>query len=1123
MFSKRYLGLALVACVALHLANRTAPPITPALGDAGVAIEGSFTRDGEYPGDPFADARGVRTWASWSGSDDNLGQIAIGPFPAPKILRFGTGGYPHNTGNALYVERVDTGERHLVETANVGERWHVVDVELPAEWRGQSVRLVAVDRAKGYTGWLGVTEPVRGGRSEGIRALIDTLAAWAITGLLFGTIYFAAAGWLADRTRTPADHDGDDDEKAAFPAHWIPLLAGAAVAACGYVVFWVYLANPLLGKIASWSLVGAATLAVLGRRPTPSAGARETVRAALLMLAVGGFHLGLVHLFPTEHDFFTLTANRYREARPHENAFSHGVAEKLFSNQLFQLEGNVRASLGATPVQAGAQLLITPAAKRLAPDRRTFAAMAAFWLQLLWVPAGYGLLRTLGLSRARAIGWVAVAALCGVLACNTVFTNAQFAAGALACGGFAFCALRPRLAGPTPPGPALACGALLALAWLTDARALLPLLALLPWGIGRALRGEGRSMLLVAAVFMVATLPVMALRAGGSPPEAPAKPERTWREIWNDKTAALCMPLVSDFSTLVDLSPATATERRDEERTHPLRALTWWPALAIVALGLGGRRIFSARRGALLALGGWTAATFTLWCLTASTIDKITTDAAPGALLLGLLVLFTVVLEHGGRGWLAGLAVLQALTFASTWAIANSTIHGPPTGLPWLLATAMVLGGFGLTAYRRGSDDDLVREQPTAPSHWQTRLVAWWRDPQLNVWVLAALALLLFLRKPHALHTAQLWAEDGAIFLTQNDSDGLRAWFMPYMGYLHLLPRLIAWTASLTFDPAWWPTFYNGVSFAIWLAVLGRIFSPRLDLPGKPWLVLAFFLGPNTGEVLFNITNLQWLTAFVLLQQALMRPPATRVERAVDLVSAVLTGLTGPFVIVFAPLFAWRWWRDRRTDNLVLLLIVGACAATQAWFVVHTGGRFDYQAAPFQPVAALNVLARRLFIWPLIGKSLALALPPRVVGALGGLFLASLIAWALRPHPRRPLRVKIIAAIGFIVLAGVYRTRPDTWAADNLYYADRYFYIPRVLFAWLLIWEFDAVPRVVALIARTTCLVAVIVHLPDYPIPAPIDYHWPRQVEPIRRGVPAEIPILPEGWTFDYHGRPAGK
>jgi hypothetical protein len=108
------------------------------------------------------------------------------------------------------------------------------------------------------------------------------------------------------------------------------------------------------------------------------------------------------------------------------------------------------------------------------------------------------------------------------------------------------------------------------------------------------------------------------------------------------------------------------------------------------------------------------------------------------------------------------------------------------------------------------------------------------------------------------------------------------------------------------------------------------------------------------------------------------------------------------------------------------------------------------------------------------------------------------------------------------LLVGVYRTRPDTWTSDNLLFADRYFYIPRVLFAWLLIWELDAIPRAIAIVARLACLLAVVVHLRDYQIAAPPDYHWAEHVDPIRRGVPAEIPTLPAGWSMEYHGRPRG-
>ena len=56
--------------------------------------------------------------------------------------------------------------------------------------------------------------------------------------------------------------------------------------------------------------------------------------------------------------------------------------------------------------------------------------------------------------------------------------------------------------------------------------------------------------------------------------------------------------------------------------------------------------------------------------------------------------------------------------------------------------------------------------------------------------LLAALVLVLALHKPGALHTPQLWAEDGSVFLNHQDFYGARALLLPYMGYLHTIPRL---------------------------------------------------------------------------------------------------------------------------------------------------------------------------------------------------------------------------------------------------------------------------------------------------------------------------------------------
>ena len=119
-----------------------------------------------------------------------------------------------------------------------------------------------------------------------------------------------------------------------------------------------------------------------------------------------------------------------------------------------------------------------------------------------------------------------------------------------------------------------------------------------------------------------------------------------------------------------------------------------------------------------------------------------------------------------------------------------------------------------------------------------------------------------------------------------------------------------------------------------------------------------------------------------------------------------------------------------------------------------------------------------------------------------------LTVWALRPHPRRLLRARIAGAFVAIAGACLWRIRPDTWPYPDLVNGDSYFFIPRILLLWLLIWEFDARPRRhVAFAARALCVIGLVLELPHHALPAPRDFHWASLCDPIRRGEPARIPF----------------
>jgi hypothetical protein len=1135
MFPRLSLFLASVLVVALLFRARDAQRPEAALVGMPAEVAGQFTADGGwFPGEPLLTRGPVRAWGSWSGNDDHRGRLVLGPFPAPTRLQFAASGYPARAGNLLAVELAESGERRTLDTgSDIGERWRVLYWETPVTWQGRPIRIVAVDEATGPGGWLAVTEPLRGGRGEGASALTVTLAGFAWNGLLLLLLWHAAVGWLGPR--------------GWFASQWLPLAGAGAIAAAAYGVFWAFFAHPWLGRIAAGGLLAGA-LVLVGRRAAPSLPAEARLTARLTAL-IGCGSLALLHLFPSLLSFDDLAANRFRERMPSDNVLPYDVASRLHAglpptHPLAQWQSSDRP-----PLQAGWELLTWGAGEVAGLDARTASGTAAVWFQLLWVPAAYGLLRTLGLRPARAAGWTAAIALTGFCVQHTTFTWPKLSSAAFLLGAWVQWFAPPE--GTRRRRDFMLGAAWAALAWLSHGGAAFSLLALAPAVLRGVRGGEWRGWALAAGVFLAAATPWLAYQRLYEPPanrllkwhlagaEAPdprglgetlrtAYAGLTWSEILAHKAANFRVLLAGNWRALGDFSAEHAKARRHDEFFFLFRTLTWWhagTALLLAALLLPrGRAALAGTTRLQAGLLLWSALTLALWCLLMFTPQSTVIHQGSLAVPLVLFLLLSRWCDAAGSWTLPLIAGLQLATLAANYARPNEIISGPPTGLPLLLISAAGLAALLLIA-PRGTGAETRTPVPPPPS--APRLAKAAPTPESVaepgptgrrlLLLLFAVAALLALRKPDALLNPQLWAEDGSVFLVEQEQLGAAAILQPYMGYLHLLPRLTAWSAAQILDPAWWPGWYNGIAFLVWCGVLARTLSSRLPLPHRPWLALAVIAGPQTGEILGTITNAQWVTALLLVQQALLLRPKTIAQRAGDLLLVAGAGLTGPFVAILLPLLAWKWWRERDRDALAALLVAGAAAT---WQLAHLLPASGAAGGPDDPLQALVIMTRRLLIWPFLGPGAAHGLPDAIIAGAGLAIGTAFLAWVLRPHPRREIRLRLLGAAGLLLAAGVLRTRPDTWPQDDLIFADRYFFLPRLLLVWLVILELDAVPRLAAWAARLGLAAYLLLPVPRFILPAAPDYRWREHCAPIRAGTPARIPILPEDWILDYPGRP---
>lgn len=378
----------------------------------------------------------------------------------------------------------------------------------------------------------------------------------------------------------------------------------------------------------------------------------------------------------------------------------------------------------------------------------------------------------------------------------------------------------------------------------------------------------------------------------------------------------------------------------------------------------------------------------------------------------------------------------------------------------------------------------------------------------------ALVVLLMVARRPESFARPQFWAEDGAIFFNQADHLGWRCLFIPYGGYLHFLLRVAASLAS-ALDPLWVPAAYVAANAAALGGVALALFSPRLDLPRRPWLAFALVAVPQAGEVFNNLTNTQWITALGLVLLLLARD-AERVGQSIfDGVVAVSVGLTGLYSTLFAPLFVVRALRRRTVSASVLAALVSLAGGVQLAVLIRSSEPLS-SGGPFDPVALLTIVGRRLgaalLPTPWLGRP---AWMPFVAGA--GMALIATLAWiGWRRPERRETRAFLWGCLVVVFAATAWKFHGGRMLAvgNN---GDRYFFLPKVLLLWLLILEWN-LAGAWRWFVRSCTVLAVAAVVASFRFAPYRDYHWPAWAAKIRAHQPVAVPINPPGFGFFYPG-----
>lgn len=315
------------------------------------------------------------------------------------------------------------------------------------------------------------------------------------------------------------------------------------------------------------------------------------------------------------------------------------------------------------------------------------------------------------------------------------------------------------------------------------------------------------------------------------------------------------------------------------------------------------------------------------------------------------------------------------------------------------------------------------------------------RHPSSTMMALSVVvtAALYCSRSGDAILHPQFIAEDGAIFFQEAKLFGLETLVLPYSGYLHLIPRMVALVANL-FTTAAAPTFYIAASVAIVIWSAATIATANLSYA---WLLAPLCMAAPGGEETFGtLTNVQWLTQAALLLVITSSTPSKPSVRSNQIAFTVAASLSGPFSIFATPLAAWRIC-THKTDRHSWLVggIVLVAAMIQLNFVLRVPSPYEGIRAP------LHLLPVMLDRW--VGQVSHTGLTDKPVRFRQDLFMGGAMLLACATGSRELRMLYVYAAT---VLAGTFlRFIPDSYYFDSPGVGERYFYIPRLIILWSLV------------------------------------------------------------------------
>ena len=532
--------------------------------------------------------------------------------------------------------------------------------------------------------------------------------------------------------------------RGRLPNHTLPMAGLAVTATWSYITFWAFFAHPWLGSAIAVAILASSALFLCHKRKLLATvfSLQADSRAAFsIMLLVGCGYIGVLCARAWDEkasNVQSLASQRFGLAMPIDNEIPRFFAERLAKGESPKNLLDGWLSSDRPPLQTGVILLIGQPARALGIDIALTTFCIGLWFQLLWVPALWGLLRTLGAKHQFTAWVVSITACTGFCLHNSVYTWPKLAAAAFVVAAVSLLIARKQ-ASLTEHW--IWIGGMLALGHLAHSGVAFSLLALPFLFVSRDYQPRFRHAVAAGIIFMLFSTPWLLYQKFYEPPAnrllkwhlagaveiddrsfgkaiADAYGQLTWKEFWESKQKNLLDFLPDDYAQIIEVSTdrQRANGRRNTEFFRLCGALAIGN-LALVLLPFTTWCVWRRSKDdvslkAFLALLGWLTCTLIVWVLLMFIPRSTVVHQGSFVPLLLLFALPMLMAAMCHKGLFLFLAAAQLISFVTTWW--PGQINAPQSASGSAVAVSVAsLGGliwFAVNSWESKHTPTLVRD-----------------------------------------------------------------------------------------------------------------------------------------------------------------------------------------------------------------------------------------------------------------------------------------------------------------------------------------------------------------------------------------------------------------------------